>query len=157
MGDFKSAGDIVFDEDWDSLATRIDTVYSALSLDYAGSCGTDWVSYPLDGEDEAGASADIIATSKLQEMRDRLDTGYDNWCATHCTNDFTTHHPSHYPSDEDGNFSVHKGSHDTGYEGGDLDSQKSGADSPVQSSPHQSGDNGSQYGTHKGTYYGQYH
>jgi len=98
--------------------TNIDTLYTALGLNYPGCAGAAWTLLPV----VLGLG---VKATELTQLRQRLDFAYDSWCGTHNATHNSDYHNNDNISEDNPHHGTHyngyhpdyHGDHDTGYEG----------------------------------------
>ena len=95
-----TSGTDIQDSDVNEIKNNIDTIYSELGINYPGCTGAGWVELPVSANDP-------IESADFQELRDRLDYGWDNRCPSHDAADYTAYNDAVQTSDNDNHDSIH--------------------------------------------------
>jgi len=105
---------------WNEPKTNIDTLYTALGLNYPGCAGAAWTLLPV-------AAESGVQASELTQLRQRVDFGEANWCGNYNASQNSDYHNNDNINEDNPYHGTHRngyhpdyhGTHDTGYESTD--------------------------------------
>ncbi|RLE67007.1 MAG: hypothetical protein DRJ38_00105 [Thermoprotei archaeon] len=101
-------------DDVNEIKNNIDTIYSELGINYPGCTGAGWIELPV-------SSGDPIESADFQELRDRLDYGWDHRCPSHDSADNSTYNDAVQTADHDDHDSTHYNDDNNDHNGQNFD------------------------------------